>query len=121
MIPTNQIQLVLKDFHAFCIDKEGTIIGAGISENVPGVHPEIQCLMRLAKYEGGALGSTMICKLSPCLECAKLIHLSGVKVVWYQEQGHDLDGIKYLQDKDISVASCYNDQVEEQDSAHENF
>jgi dCMP deaminase len=48
-------------------------------------------------------GATLYITLSPCKECSKLIHQSGIKRVVYQNGYRDDSGIQFLQKAGVEV------------------
>ena len=84
------------------------VSGASIIKNIlitkPEVlHAEANCLMKVAKTTNSSLGSTLYITHAPCIGCAKLIHQSGVKSVYYKHIYRNEDGIKFLKTCKIEV------------------
>ena len=50
-----------------------------------------------------ALVPTLYLTLSPCKECAKLIHQSGIKRLVYSKQYKDISGLKFLEKAQIEI------------------
>lgn len=67
------------------------------------LHAERNALDKLAKDSGGADGAALFVTLSPCLECAKSIYMSGIKEVYYAEEYRLLDGVEFLKKCGIKV------------------
>jgi len=65
------------------------------------IHAEANAILKLARSNNSANGSTMYITLSPCKECAKLILQSGIKEVCYAEEYKDKDGIDFLNESGI--------------------
>ena len=49
------------------------------------LHSEANALMKLVKSGGGAVGATIYCSLSPCMDCAKLIYQAGIERVIFAD------------------------------------
>ena len=67
------------------------------------LHAEANCLMKVAKTTNSSLNSTLYITHAPCIGCAKLIHQSGVKSVYYKHIYRNEDGIKFLETCKIEV------------------
>lgn len=67
------------------------------------LHAESNAIAKLAKSGGGADGAVLFVTLSPCLDCAKLIHQSGVGSVYYRDSYRSDSGVRFLQDSGIRV------------------
>jgi dCMP deaminase len=59
--------------------------------------------LKVAKSTNSCLGATLYLTLSPCKECAKLIHQSGIKRLVYSKQYKDLSGLKFLEKAQIEI------------------
>ena len=60
------------------------------------IHAEANCLGKLALAHESSKNAVMFITLSPCIECAKLIHITGIKKVYYAEEYRDSGGINFL-------------------------
>lgn len=60
-------------------------------------HSEFNAIGKLAKKGTSSNDADLFITLTPCIECAKLIHVSGIKKVWYRDQYRDLSGIEFLE------------------------
>ena len=68
------------------------------------LHAEANAILKLAKYgSGGCKDATLYTSHSPCKECSKLIHQSGIKRVFYKNEYKDTDGIEFLQNMGVEV------------------
>ena len=67
------------------------------------LHAESNAIGKLARSVVDGKGADLFVTLSPCLECAKLIHQSGIKRVFYSEQYRDDEGINFLRKSNIEV------------------
>lgn len=68
------------------------------------LHAEMNALGKLARSTEGGDGATMFVTHSPCTECAKLIHVSGIRRVFYSEDYRSRDGITFLEQCGIAVS-----------------
>ena len=62
------------------------------------LHAESNAIAKVARTTSSAEGSTLYVSLSPCYDCAKLIHQAGVVRVVYNEEYRSRDGIDFLLD-----------------------
>lgn len=60
------------------------------------LHAEANAILKVASSTQSCKGSTLYITLSPCKECSKLIHQSGIKRVVYSQEYKDVSGIKFL-------------------------
>ena len=102
--------VVVKDNRIISIGYNGTPSGFdNTCEDTQGatkpevIHAEANCLLKLAKTTGEASGSTLFCTHSPCIECAKLILISGISTVYYIEKYRNSAGIDFLEKANIKV------------------
>ena len=67
------------------------------------LHAEANAILKVAKSTQTCENSTLYITLSPCKECSKLIHQSGIKRVVYQKGYRDTSGIDFLSKAGITV------------------
>jgi dCMP deaminase len=67
------------------------------------LHAESNAIGKLARSVVNGKGADLFVTLSPCIECAKLIHQTGIKRVFYRDQYRNDAGIKFLQQCNIEV------------------
>ena len=67
------------------------------------LHAEANCLMKVAKTTNSSLNSTLYITHAPCLDCAKLIHQSGVKSVYFKHIYRNGEGIAFLRKCNVDV------------------
>ena len=67
------------------------------------LHAESNAIAKLAKSNESANGADLFVTHSPCLECAKLIHQSGIRSVYYSKNYRDDAGIKFLKLSGVEV------------------
>jgi dCMP deaminase len=60
------------------------------------LHAEANALSKVASSTQSSEGATLYITLSPCKECSKLIHQSGIKRVVYQIAYKDDSGLRFL-------------------------
>jgi dCMP deaminase len=74
------------------------------------LHAEANAILKVARSTQSCEGATLYITLSPCKECSKLIHQSGIKRVVYQLGYRDTSGIDFLAKAGVLV-----EQIEELD------
>jgi dCMP deaminase len=67
------------------------------------LHAEANAILKVARSTQSCEGATLYITLSPCKECSKLIHQSGIKRVVYQNGYRDDSGIKFLKKAGVIV------------------
>ena len=67
------------------------------------LHAEANAILKVASSTQSCQGATLYITLSPCKECSKLIHQSGIKRVVYAVPYKDLSGVKFLQKAGVLV------------------
>lgn len=67
------------------------------------LHAEANAILKVAGSTQSCEGATLYITLSPCKECSKLIHQSGIKRVVFQKAYKDDSGIRFLQKAGVEV------------------
>ena len=67
------------------------------------LHAETNALAKIARSTNSSDGASMFITHAPCLDCAKLIHQSGINSVYYRNTYRSEDGIKFLEKCNIKV------------------
>ncbi len=67
------------------------------------LHAEANAILKVARSTQSCEGATLYITLSPCKECSKLIHQSGIKRVVYHEDYKDNSGIEFLRKAGVEV------------------
>lgn len=67
------------------------------------LHAEANAILKCAKHGTSCNESTLYLTLSPCKECSKLIHQSGIKRVVFIEKYKDTTGIDFLKKAKVEV------------------
>lgn len=67
------------------------------------LHAEANAILKVAHSTQSCEGATLYITLSPCKECSKLIHQSGIKRVVYQNGYRDTSGLDFLQKAGVEV------------------
>ncbi|MBL0014503.1 MAG: dCMP deaminase family protein [Flavobacterium sp.] len=67
------------------------------------LHAEANAILKVARSTQTCDGATLYITLSPCQECSKLIHQSGIKRVVYQHGYRDTTGVDFLVQAGVMV------------------
>ena len=75
-----------------------------MQQNSHGTHVYINlCFLDIMTRDLVSFGATLYITLSPCKECSKLIHQSGIKRVVYQLGYRDTSGVDFLEKAGVIV------------------
>jgi dCMP deaminase len=78
--------------------------GGQILKTRPEVlHAETNAIAKVARSTNSTDGADMICTHAPCLDCAKLIHQSGIKRFYFRSHYRSEEGLKFLNKCEIEV------------------
>lgn len=67
------------------------------------LHAEANAISKVASSTQSCNGATLYITLSPCKECSKLIHQSGIKRVVYQNAYKDDSGLRFLEKAGVQL------------------
>jgi len=67
------------------------------------LHAEANAILKVARSTQSCEGATLYITMSPCKDCSKLIHQSGIKRVVYQQAYKDSSGIDFLTRAGVTV------------------
>jgi dCMP deaminase len=67
------------------------------------LHAESNAVSKLAKSNESGLGADLFVTTAPCIHCAKLIHQTGIRRVWYSDNYRDSAGIDFLVKSGVTV------------------
>ncbi|QHI37312.1 Riboflavin biosynthesis protein RibD [Kordia antarctica] len=83
-------------FENFCEDEEGYTKWYVL-------HAEANAILKVAASTQSCVGATLYITMSPCKECSKLIHQSGITRVVYVTAYKDDSGVQFLQKAGVEV------------------
>ncbi|AXG69142.1 riboflavin biosynthesis protein RibD [Kordia sp. SMS9] len=83
-------------FENFCEDEEGYTKWYVL-------HAEANAILKVAASTQSCVGATLYITMSPCKECSKLIHQSGITRVVYVDAYKDDSGIQFLKKAGVEV------------------
>lgn len=67
------------------------------------LHAESNAIAKVARSTNSTDGANMFVTHAPCLDCAKLIHQSGIQNIWFGNYYRDKSGIEFLEKCKIGV------------------
>ncbi len=67
------------------------------------LHAEANAILKVAGSTQSCDGATLYITLSPCKECSKLVHQSGIKRVVYQNAYKDDSGLRFLEKAGVQI------------------
>jgi dCMP deaminase len=75
------------------------------------LHAETNAIAKLAQSSESSTGSTLFCTHEPCIECAKLIHQSGIRHVIFK---NSYDAAKGTGSDFLEQSGCVVEKLEDQ-------
>lgn len=67
------------------------------------LHAESNALAKLARGNESGLDADLFVTHAPCLDCAKLIHQSGIKRVFFGKEYRSTDGLEFLKKSNVEI------------------
>lgn len=67
------------------------------------LHAEANAILKVANSTQSCKNATLYITLSPCRECSKLIHQSGITRVVYQQAYKDISGLEFLEKAGVEL------------------
>ena len=67
------------------------------------LHAEANAILKVAKSTNSCKDATLYLTLSPCKECAKLIHQSGIKRLVYLKNYKAITGLQFLEKAGVKI------------------
>jgi dCMP deaminase len=102
--------LIVKDKMIISDGYNGTPTGfENICEETQGdtkwyvLHAEANAILKVARSTQSCQGATLYITMSPCKECSKLIHQSGIKRVVYHTGYKDDSGLRFLEKAGVTI------------------
>ena len=68
------------------------------------LHAEANAILKVAASTQSCKGATLYITLSPCKECSKLIHQSGIVRVVYANAYKDVSGLEFLEKAGVALS-----------------
>ena len=67
------------------------------------LHAEANAILKVARSTQSCEGATLYLTMSPCKECSKLIHQSGIKRLVFKDAYSDTSGVDFLKKAGVDV------------------
>lgn len=93
-------------FENFCEDEEGYTKWYVL-------HAEANAILKMAASTHSSNGATLYLTMSPCKECSKLVHQSGMKRLVYIERYKDDSGLRFLEKAGVELEQIPSQDLEE--------
>ena len=74
------------------------------------LHAEANAILKVASSTQSCRGATLYITLSPCKECSKLIHQSGIKRLVYANAYKDDTGLQFLKKAGVELVYINNNE-----------
>lgn len=84
-------------------DGAGRNVRYGLKTKPIVLHSEANAILKIARSTESSEGATLFCTHAPCLDCAKLIHQSGISSVYYRNTYRETTGIEFLEKSGVKV------------------
>ena len=75
------------------------------------LHAEANAILKVANSTQSCQNATLYITLSPCKECSKLIHQSGITRVVYVQAYKDSEGIDFLKKANVEVTHIKEEEL----------
>ncbi|MBV7441707.1 dCMP deaminase family protein [Weeksellaceae bacterium TAE3-ERU29] len=75
------------------------------------LHAEANAILKVAASTQSCENATLYITLSPCKECSKLIHQSGIKRVVYIDKYSDTSGIDFLRKAGVEITQISKEDI----------
>ena len=90
-------------------DRDTLKVESGTRTEVGCHHAEQNALANALHKGVSVAGCALIVTTPPCLACARLIHHSGIKLVYYGDAPYDLSGVNYLRANGVTVSRVFSE------------
>ena len=67
------------------------------------LHAESNAVAKVSRSTESSEGAMLFCTHAPCIECAKLIHQSGINTLYYRKHYRDDSGLQFLKQGGVNV------------------
>jgi len=75
------------------------------------LHAEANAILKLANSTQTCEGATLYLTTSPCRECSKLVHQSGIKKLVYLHPYKDDEGLKFLREAGVEIVQIDEEEL----------
>ncbi len=75
------------------------------------LHAEANAILKVASSTQSCQDATLYITMSPCKECSKLIHQSGIKRLVYADAYKDDSGLKFLQKAGVELVHINQNEL----------
>ncbi|NNC69535.1 MAG: dCMP deaminase family protein [Flavobacteriaceae bacterium] len=75
------------------------------------LHAEANAILKVASSTQSCKDATLYITMSPCKECSKLIHQSGIKRLVFSNAYKDDSGLKFLQKAGVELVHIHQNEL----------
>ncbi len=72
------------------------------------LHAEANAILKVARSTQSCKDATLYLTMSPCKECSKLVHQSGIKRLVYKNAYSDMSGVEFLAKAGVEITELKN-------------
>lgn len=76
------------------------------------LHAEANAILKMASSTHSSNGATLYLTMSPCKDCSKLVHQSGIKRLVYIQRYKDDSGLKFLEKAGVELTQIPATELE---------
>ena len=78
------------------------------------LHAEANAILKTASSTHDCSGATLYLTMSPCKDCSKLIHQSGIKRLVYINEYKDLSGVDFLKEAGVDICKLEISELDDE-------
>ncbi len=76
------------------------------------LHAEANAILKMASSTHSSNGATLYLTMSPCKDCSKLVHQSGIKRLVYIQRYKDDSGLQFLEKAGVELTQIPAEELE---------
>ncbi len=76
------------------------------------LHAEANAILKMASSTHSSSGATLYLTMSPCKDCSKLVHQSGIKRLVYIQRYKDDSGLRFLEKAGVALTQIPEEDLE---------
>lgn len=75
------------------------------------LHAEANAILKTASSNHNCEGATLYLTMSPCKDCSKLVHQSGISRLVYIDDYKDISGINFLKEAGVEICRISKEEL----------
>ena len=76
------------------------------------LHAEANAILKTAASNRNCRGATLYLTISPCKDCSKLIHQSGINRLVFIDEYKDIDGVNFLETAGVEICKISKSELD---------